>query len=399
MLITSIDDKSSNVKSIILYTFGCLIIPIFKIISLFIKFKFCHLHTKRIGHLTNNFDGALFCRPNNTLILFSHDKKIANKFIFNFFKQQKNVFFLGLFKYIYFSIDQVNPNSSLIINWDSFQPDFAFYLKFKSKIIFPSYSENEVNNILSKYNIKKNFVGLYSRNNLYFDKHQINDPNFDEYKNFNFKDYSLVIKYLNNKNNSIIKFGETFPEESLKLFDEKIFTSLDFDSSGEMDYFLNLHSRYNVFSNSGASGISEILRKKTVYINLIPFSWFKLSTLAPESVILPKKIFNIKKDRFLTFKEIFDLEGEGIHSIHTPVDSYKKKNLSYISNSPKEILDAVIEMEEKLLGHNENEEKTRLNDLFWKSITNNNFERINYLKNDQKLSVSTQFLKNNQNLF
>ena len=56
-------------------------------------------------------------------------------------------------------------------------------------------------------------------------------------------------------------------------------------------------------------------------------------------------------------------------------------------------------MEEKLLGHNENEEKTRLNDLFWKSITNNNFERINYLKNDQKLSVSTQFLKNNQNLF
>ena len=132
---------------------------------------------------------------------------------------------------------------------------------------------------------------------------------------------------------------------------------------------------------------------------MIPFSWFKLSNLAPESIILPKKIFNIKKDRFLTFKEIFDFEGEGIQSIHTPVDPYKKKNLSYINNSPKEILDAVIEMEEKLLGHNENEEKIRLNDLFWKSITNNNFERINYLKNDQKLSVSTQFLKNNQNLF
>lgn len=386
-------------KSFTLSIFGCLFIPIFKFIGLFFKFKFCHLHTKRIGHLTTNFDGALFAVTNNTTILFSNDTQIANKFIFNFLKKQKKVFFLGIFKYIFFSIQHVDPESNLIINWKEFQPDFSFHLKFKSKIKFPFFSEDRVNEILSTYNINKNFVGLYSRNNLYFKKNKIFDPNFSDYKNFNFQDYSLVIKYLNEKNNSIIKLGETFPEENLGHFKSKIITSLDYSLDDEIDYFLHSNSRYNVFSNSGASGVSEILRKKTVYINLIPFSWFKLSNLAPNSIILPKKIYNFEKGKFLSFKEIFEFEGEGIDSIHTQIDPYKKNNLNYIDNSPKEILDAVMQMEKRLSGENDNEESKKLNNFFWKSITDNNLEKINYLRNEIKLSVSSQFLKDNQNLF
>ena len=74
-----------------------------------------------------------------------------------------------------------------------------------------------------------------------------------------------------------------------------------------------------------------------------------------------------------------------------------KNNLSVINNSPQEILDGVIEMEERLTGNNDNN-YTKLNDQFWKSITDNNDEKINYLKNELKLSVSNNFLKNNQNL-
>jgi putative glycosyltransferase (TIGR04372 family) len=153
-----------------------------------------------------------------------------------------------------------------------------------------------------------------------------------------------------------------------------------------------------VCSQSGASGISEILRKKTVYINLIPFSWWKLSNLAPGSIIMPKKIFDLRKKRFLTFKEILFYEGEGISSIHTKSDPYIKNHLKYIDNSPEEILDAVIQMEEKIEGKNQ-EQRKKLNDIFWKSVaTNNNFNRINYLKNNLKLTISTNFLKNNLNL-
>ena len=105
-------------------------------------------------------------------------------------------------------------------------------------------------------------------------------------------------------------------------------------------------------------------------------------------------IFDNQKGRLLTFKENTEIN----FSIHSEDDPYFKNNLSVINNSPQEILDAAIEMEERLKGNNSDNETVKLNDQFWKSIINNNEEKINFLKNELKLSVSYKFLKDNQNL-
>lgn len=383
-------------KFIVLFSLGILVIPFLKIFNIFIKFKFCHLYTTRIGHLTINFDVALLSVSENTILLCSHDKKIANRFILSFFKKQKKVFFLKIFRYLYHAINSVNPNSNLIIGWTQYQPSFSFHLKSKSRITFPHYSETKLNNILSKYNINKNFVCLHSRDNLYVKKYAPNDKNFHDYRNFHFKDYELVIKYLKDKNNSIIKLGETFPEQILGLSEKDFYTSLDFNFNEETDYLLNAYSRYNIIGNSGVSGISNILRKKIIYANLIPLNLDNLSYCSPESLILPKKIFNKKQKRFLTFKE----NNNFYFSIHSKADPYERNGLTVINNSPQEILAAVIEMENKLQGNNNSHDSISLNDQFWRSITNSsNYEKINYLKNDLKLSIAGQFLKNNENLF
>ena len=156
---------------------------------------------------------------------------------------------------------------------------------------------------------------------------------------------------------------------------------------------LNAYSRYNIIGNSGISGISYILRKKIIYVNFIPFNLPNLSYCSPGSLILPKKIFDNEKGRLLSFEENTKIN----FSIHSEIDPYSKHHLTVINNSSQEILDAVIEMEERLTGNNDNN-YTKLNDQFWKSITDNNDEKINYLKNELKLSVSNNFLKNNQNL-
>lgn len=49
--------------------------------------------------------------------------------------------------------------------------------------------------------------------------------------------------------------------------------------------------------------------------------------------------------------------------------------------------------------NNNNDENIRLNDLFWISLSDNNYDKINYLKNDLKLSISSNFLGKNQHLF
>ena len=381
-------------KNLILFIFGYLAIIICKILNKFIKFKITVLATSRIGHLTQNFELILLLAPKNTLIFIGPDNKVANNFIFDLFKKHKNIFFSKVFKYFYHSIFYVNPKSSILIVWAKFNPEFSFQLKYKSKIKLPHYTNAKINEIISKFNINKNFVGLHSRNNLYLEKYSLKDKNFHDYRNFNFEDFSLVIDHLKKKNNSIIKLGETFPEENLINFQTKILTSIDFGSNKEIDYILNKYSRYNVVGNSGVGNLSSMFRKKILYINYIPFNLNHLSKCSPGSLILPKKIYNKKEGRFLSFKENISINFD----IHSSVNPYEKHNLTVVNNSPQEILDAVIEMEEILINKN-NDDSIKLNDLFWKRITDNNYEEINYLKNEIKLSISTQFLKNNQNLY
>ncbi len=87
----------------------------------------------------------------------------------------------------------------MIISWDQYHPQFHLYFSQKSKIELPYYSQSKINEILIKYKIKKNFVGLYARNNLYLKKIVPEDKNFHDYHDFNFEDYKLSVEYLDNK--------------------------------------------------------------------------------------------------------------------------------------------------------------------------------------------------------
>ena len=380
-------------KKFIKTRLGNTIIIICKILNLFINFQFCHLYTSRIGHQTVNFDIALISIKKKTFIFCSHDTKVANNYILSFFKNQKNVFFLQIFKYFYFLIYFVDNRSKFIITWEQYQPKFTVHLNNKSNIIFPNSSQSMVNEILLKYKLKRNFVGLYSRNSLYVEKNNLNDKNFHGYRDFDFEDFKLAINFLKNQN-SIIKLGESYLEENFEQFKTKIFTSLDFNSNEEVDYILNAYSRYNVMGDSGVSGISSMLRKKIVYVNLIPLNLEHLSYCSPGSIILPKKIYDLKKSRYLTFSENLEINFS-LHSINNP---YEENNLKVTNNSPEDILNAIVEMENKIKNISNDNEGKRLNELFWKNISKKDFDKINYLKDKQELTISSSFLKKNQDL-
>ena len=60
-------------KKLIKILIGYFIIILFKIFNKFYNFKFFHLYTERIGHLTTDLDSALFVVPKNTIIFVGHE--------------------------------------------------------------------------------------------------------------------------------------------------------------------------------------------------------------------------------------------------------------------------------------------------------------------------------------
>ena len=384
-------------KNLIKLIIGHVFLFIFKVFNIFIKFKFFHLYSTRLGHLTINFDGALLSVKDNTYIIFVLDKPVCNSYILSFYKKQRNIIFSNIFfSKILSCIILVDPSSKLILKFNKVQPDFTYQFKCKSKIKFPYYSKQKLIDILSKHKVKENFIGLHARNHLYLKKNKINDPNFHGFRDFDFKDYLPTVEFLKNKY-SLIKLGESYIEEDLEKLNEffgtNIFSSIDFKFDKEIDYLINAYSRFNVIGNSGIDGISSILRKKIVYVNLIPFNLNRLSYCSPNSIIIPKKIFDEEKKRFLTFKENLNIN----FSIHSNEDPYKKNRLKVIDNTPQEILHAVIEMEEKI-NEESSENKEEITDIFWRNLGEENKDKIDYLRNDLKLSISNKFLENNFSL-
>ena len=404
-----------SIKTVLTLILGLIIIIFAIILSPLIKIRFGYIITSRIGQLCYNLDNYLSHKKTNNLdelAIFNYDKKISNKLIFKLFSKKKNIIFSKIalppiiflktmyplkyhsFHSIIKDKTQKNLNYPFIFRYfishiDILHPRITNYSMMPSNINLDKFKFKELG--LFQELKKDRFICFHNRDESY---QVINDANNHDFRNFDFNDYSLVIEYLKKKNNSVIKLGETFPEENFKIPEGSFFSSKDFSLNEEIDYLLNSYSRYNIIGNSGIVGISYILRKKIIYANLIPLNLSNLSYCSPGSIILPKKIFDNQKGRLLTFRENTEIN----FSIHSEDDPYFKNNLRVINNSPQEILDAAIEMDERLEGNSINSDAAKFNDQFWKSIINNNEEKINFLKNELKLSVSYKFLKDNQNL-
>ena len=382
-------------RSVGLFVIGHLVIFLSKVIYPFFKFKICYLRSSRIGQLTINFDIAYLKIPDNYHLLVFHEKAIANKFVLNFFSEQKKVFISKFFSYLYYAIQYLDSDSHLIYKWLEYQPKFTFHYKKNSKIIFPKIDKSEIQKTLFNNEKSSQFVGLHARNNLYLKKNKIEDKNNHNFRNFDFNDYTKTIDYLQSKKINIIKLGEHFNEENSNLINDKnIITSSKYFNNAKIDYFLNAYSKYNIIGNSGIVGISSILRKKIVYANFIPMNLFNLSYCSPGSLILPKKLFSKEKNRLLTFKEMNQIDFD----IHTNSDPYKSHQIEVINNTPNEILNVTIEMDDLIDGKTSDiKKKKELNDIFWQNISEDKF-KTNYLRNELKLSISKDFLEQNQEL-
>lgn len=360
-----------------------------------IRFKYGILYAERIGHLANTFDNYIYSRNSRGIMEFAFfhiNGSVSNIELLRLWRvKQFKIFFSKIGKIVLHTSKRFGIGEKLIINWNEMEsvPKKSNikekYIKFDKKF----YSDGEL--ILKKYNIKKPFICLTSRDSAYLDTKS--DKNYHDFIDIDFRKFDDSINYLIKKGYSIIRVTKKTNIDYLNQSKKYFFLSEGRTDSSDI-FFLS-QSKYNIFgSYHGITNLSAIFRKKSLYLNFTPFSLKDLTTISKNSVFIPKKIFSIKENRFLKFYEINDLFNSE-YSIHYQGNFFQDKKLRVVDNTVIEMLDTIKEFDENIDQDLKNS-KSPLQDKFWDSFSDN--DEIKFLREELCITISETFLKNNKDL-
>lgn len=173
---------------------------------------------------------------------------------------------------------------------------------------------------------------------------------------------------------------------------------IDYATIGHTDFldvYLAAKCKFFVASDTGLHALPLLFRRPIVLVNMVRLdgnlTWF------PNQVMIPKKIWSLDEERYLTVSEMLRVDYEILQEVEHLQVGYQliKRRLEMIENTPDEIFDAVSEMDDRLNGTWKNtKEDDLLQDRFWAL-----FDKEPLKADREYLSrIGAKYLRQNQDL-
>ena len=300
-----------------------------------------------------------------------------------------------------FKEHEVLITKSLIIN--SYNDINNLLEKFPTHISFIPKEELEGEEILKKFGLAKDakFVCLHVRDTGYLNRH-IKHEYMDErwqyhgHRDGDIDKYVLAAEELARREYYVFRMGKNVLKP-LKSSNPKVIDYANSEMSNDfMDIYLSAKCYFFISPGSGMDGVSIIFSRPVAYIGHVPFGNFARKwNNNKKTLVLTKHHINKKNQQELTISEIF---SANVALAYTSGE-YKLNDVELKENSPEEIRDLVIEMDERLNGHwKETKEDLLLQKRFW-SIFEDRIKRLNLkpMHEKMKLRYGAKFLRENQN--
>jgi putative glycosyltransferase (TIGR04372 family) len=355
------------------------------------KIKVGRIYTSRIGHIAFNIDNYIYHvnkKGNKEITCFGIDDTIANKELLDLFKKNKNIYFSRFFYYMFEHIRCINRNSKFLVKYyPELHKNKSLLFKSKTNLNFTKNFIGESKKVIKKIGLSNNFITLHNRDNKY---RLMRDQNIHEYRNFNFSVFKKAIIF-NKKRIDFIRVGNSSKERdllritNLYKLEKKIFTK-------KLELYLISKSKFMISGNTGFLNVASAFRRPTLMLNTIPFNPEDFIARSQNSIIVPKKIYSIKKKRNLNLVEMINLKV----SIHNKKNFFKDNKLIYIDNTSEEVLNSINEMILKLKDKKKYYKKYKIiSTKFEKYLIKNNNNEFTFLKNKLSINISYEFLKKN----
>jgi len=234
---------------------------------------------------------------------------------------------------------------------------------------------------------KKPFICFHARDAAYLNvKYPKISWSYHDYRDSSIGNYVPVVEELVRRGYSAVRMGAVV-KEKLGVTNSGI---IDYAGNGQrtdfLDIYLGAKCEFFIASETGISIVPEIFRRPVVYTNWTPLK--RVSPWILNGLVIFKKFYSRQEKRPLTFFEIMDLE------FGTPdtEDIFAKRNIDLIENTPEEIKDVVMEMEDRIKGRwKSTDEDEQLQERFWELLGPDQLK-------SPHLRIGAGFLRQNQHL-
>jgi len=233
----------------------------------------------------------------------------------------------------------------------------------------------------------KSFICFHARDSVYLKAvYGQRDWSYHDYRDSNIKNYIPAVEKITEEGIYALRTGaevaEKLPYENPLIIDyAKNGARTDF-----LDIYLGAKCRFFLCSDTGMSIIPEMFRRPVVYVNWVPL--LRISTFVLHGLLIPKRFYHRQERRTLSFGEIINSELGS----NTTGEIYEEKEIELIENTPEEILDVTVEMDQRLKGDwISTQEDEDLQSRFWSLLAPNNLR-------SRDLRIGTEYLRKNKDL-
>ena len=324
-------------------------------------------HSSRIGHYAEDIESYLGekdlnLHPKRSFDIFFHSMRICNYQLKKMWDRHPDLY-INQFAWFLYHGNKILPDAHRYEINTTVRDTKDVLIRTKIHLKFTPNEEVAAQKELINMGVNEGstFIGFIARGPSYLKNvAPTRDWSYHNYRDSNIENYLLAAEELSRRGHFSIRMG-AFIENELKTNNPKI---IDYATKGYrtdlLDIYIPARCHFFIGGNTGLDSVPPIFRKPVVYVNYVPIElvrgWY------PNSLVLFKKHWLKDGKRFMTFREIFE-SGAGLFSHASEFD---KLGIELIENTPEEIRDVVIEMDERLKGTWETTEQDKeLQRQFW----------------------------------
>jgi len=231
------------------------------------------------------------------------------------------------------------------------------------------------------------FIGFHARDSSYLARMFPGANNeAQDYRNSNIQNYIPAAEEMAHRGHLAFRMGAVV-EGELDGDNPKVIDYAKYHRTDFLDVYMAAKCRFFICSATGINAFVQLFRRPTAYVNFVSLEW--AYTWAPNDLFIPKLVFSPNEYRLLTFREVME-SGVGRFADGS---EYQALGLELVENTPEEITDLAVEMDERLNGTwQTGEEDEELQQRFWSLYKQSDLNQVFRLK------IGAKFLAANRQL-